>query len=226
MDYIAMKALLSGSEMLISANELWLRQGDEYLLYQENIWNPLLKELQIQASLYNGKGNCFVKSGNICWELENHSDLLLHVMIGLAVFNVALILGWAVTRWNSKRKEMKSRMLVLQILTHELRTPIASLFLTVEGFRREFENLPESVYDEFRRLCEDSRRLRQLAEASKDYTQITSRCRIQSFIFCFSSRKRTQQNDLSFPSSLTMKWDRIWAPKAEFNWLSYCVTDS
>jgi signal transduction histidine kinase len=62
-------------------------------------------------------------------------------------------------------------MLVLQILTHELRTPIASLSLTVEGFRREFEHLPESVYDEFRRLCEDSRRLRQLAEASKDYLQ-------------------------------------------------------
>ena len=62
-------------------------------------------------------------------------------------------------------------MLILQILTHELRTPIASLSLTVEGFRREFEKLPESVYDEFRRLCEDSRRLRQLAEASKDYLQ-------------------------------------------------------
>ena len=62
-------------------------------------------------------------------------------------------------------------MLVLQILTHELRTPIASLSLTGEGFRREFEKLPESVYDEFRRLCEDSRRLRQLAEASKDYLQ-------------------------------------------------------
>jgi hypothetical protein len=59
-----------------------------------------------------------------------------------------------------------------------------------------------------------------------DYTQTTSRCRIQSFIFCFSSRKRTQRNDESFPSSLTMKWDRIWAPKTEFNWLSYCVTDS
>jgi hypothetical protein len=49
------------------------------------------------------------------------------------------------------------------------------------------------------------------------YTQVTSRCRIQSLIFWFSSRKRTQRNDESFPSSLTMKWDRIWAPKGEFN---------
>jgi hypothetical protein len=41
------------------------------------------------------------------------------------------------------------------------------------------------------------------------YTQVTSSCRIQSLIFCSSSRNRTQRNDLSFPSSLTMKWDRI-----------------
>jgi hypothetical protein len=41
----------------------------------------------------------------------------------------------------------------------------------------------------------------------------------------FQFKEKTQRNDLSFPSSLTMKWDRIWAPKGEFNWLSYCVTD-
>lgn len=43
---------------------------------------------------------------------------------------------------------------------------------------------------------------------SQWYTQVTSRCRIQSFIFWFSSRKRTQRNDESFPSSMTQKWDR------------------
>ncbi|CCO60911.1 sensor histidine kinase VxrA [Vibrio nigripulchritudo] len=221
MDYIAMKALLSGSEMLISENELWLRQGDEYLLYQESIWNPLLKELQIQASLYNGKGNCFVKSGNICWEVENHSDLLLHVMIGLAVFNVALILGWAVTRWNSKRKEMKSRMLVLQILTHELRTPIASLSLTVEGFRREFENLPESVYDEFRRLCEDSRRLRQLAEASKDYLQSDTQQLSTEWLPSVKEWLDFRFEDLEQPIEIEL--DRDSAIKVNIYWLGTCL---
>ncbi|WP_438877023.1 histidine kinase dimerization/phospho-acceptor domain-containing protein, partial [Bacillus cereus group sp. Bce021] len=84
-------------------------------------------------------------------------------MFVLVLANIFLVISWSIYRWNSKRQEMKSRMLILQILTHELRTPIASLSLTVEGFRREFEHLPETVYDEFRRLCEDSRRLRQLA---------------------------------------------------------------
>jgi signal transduction histidine kinase len=87
------------------------------------------------------------------------------------IATIIFLAAWFIFRFKEKRQEMKNRMLILQILTHELRTPIASLSLTVEGFRREFEHLPESVYDEFRRLCEDSRRLRQLAEASKDYLQ-------------------------------------------------------
>ncbi|PKF80747.1 hypothetical protein CW749_05245 [Vibrio sp. vnigr-6D03] len=57
------------------------------------------------------------------------------------------------------------------------------------------------------------------------YTQVTSRCRVQSLIVCSSSRRRAQRNDESFPSSWTRKWDRLWAPKGEFNWLSYFVAD-
>lgn len=90
-----------------------------------------------------------MKRGNICWDVEDHSQILRISMIILVIANILLVIGWAVYRWNSKREELRSRMLVLQILTHELRTPIASLSLTVEGFRREFEHLPESVYDEF-----------------------------------------------------------------------------
>lgn len=102
---------------------------------------------------------------------KSDSQTLSYVVLCLVFINLCLAIGWGISQWNSKRRDMKSRMLVLQILTHELRTPIASLALTVEGFRRQFESLPESLYDEFRRLCEDSRRLRQLAEASKDYLQ-------------------------------------------------------
>ncbi|MDP2572362.1 sensor histidine kinase VxrA [Vibrio penaeicida] len=221
MDYITMKALLSGSEMLMHDSELWLRQGDQYLIFPQDLWEILLKQQELKATLYNGKVSCFVKSGNICWEVENHSDLLLHIMIGLAIFNVVLILGWAVTRWNSKRKEMQSRMLVLQILTHELRTPIASLSLTVEGFRREFENLPETVYDEFRRLCEDSRRLRQLAEASKDYLQSDNQQLSSEWLPSVKEWLEYRFEELEQPIHIEL--DKDSAIKVNIYWLGTCL---
>ncbi|KLN63621.1 MULTISPECIES: sensor histidine kinase VxrA [Vibrio] len=171
MDEDAMVALIAGSSMFLERNELWLRKSDNYLIYPESVWKQAVEEAGLSFSLRKETNSCFVQRGNLCWDVEDHSDILRISMVALVIANILLVLGWSAYRWNTKRQEMKSRMLILQILTHELRTPIASLSLTVEGFRREFEHLPESVYDEFRRLCEDSRRLRQLAEASKDYLQ-------------------------------------------------------
>ncbi|MCG9685034.1 sensor histidine kinase [Vibrio sp. Isolate23] len=164
-------ALLSGSSMFLEQGEMWLRQNDSYLVFPESIWKQNADDAGLSVQLKSESNSCFVQRGNLCWDVEDHSQILRVSMVVLVIANILLVLGWSVYRWNTKRQEMKSRMLILQILTHELRTPIASLSLTVEGFRREFEKLPESVYDEFRRLCEDSRRLRQLAEASKDYLQ-------------------------------------------------------
>lgn len=171
MDESAMLALLAGSSMFLDRNALWLRNNDEYLVYPENVWKTYVDQSGLKVEPKSTAVRCFAQRGNLCWDIEDQSEILRISMAVLVVANILLVLGWLTYRWNTKRQEMKSRMLILQILTHELRTPIASLSLTVEGFRREFEKLPESVYDEFRRLCEDSRRLRQLAEASKDYLQ-------------------------------------------------------
>ncbi len=171
MDNEAITALISGASMFVEQDELWLRRGDKYYLYNDSILKNNAEIAGLTFTLSSQGSTCFVQRGNICWDVEDHSEVLRISMIVLVIANILLVIGWALYRWNSKKQELKSRMLVLQILTHELRTPIASLSLTVEGFRREFEHLPESVYDEFRRLCEDTRRLRQLAEASKDYLQ-------------------------------------------------------
>ena len=167
----AISALISGERMFVENEEMWLKKGNSYYIFPRDVWQQNALDSELKFSYVVKDVYCFVRRGNLCWELEDHSDLLLKSMIILVIVNIALVIGWAVYRWNMRREEMKSRMLVLQILTHELRTPIASLSLTVEGFRREFEQLPETVYEEFRRLCEDTRRLRQLAEASKDYLQ-------------------------------------------------------
>lgn len=171
LDDKSVMALITGASMFLDQKELWLRKGDKYYIYPDELWQAYAKSSGLEYTMATLTDSCLLERGNICWQQHTDKDSLKYVMGALIAINILLIIGWSYYRWNHKRQELKSRMLVLQILTHELRTPIASLSLTVEGFRREFEKLPESVYDEFRRLCEDSRRLRQLAEASKDYLQ-------------------------------------------------------
>ncbi|WP_421021866.1 DUF3404 domain-containing protein, partial [Klebsiella pneumoniae] len=79
---------------------------------------------------------CLARVGNICWNEEKAPTYWPYLVGALIVINLAALGGWAFNRWTVQRRLMQERMLVLQILTHELRTPIASLSMTVEGFRR------------------------------------------------------------------------------------------
>ncbi|MFD2178121.1 DUF3404 domain-containing protein [Veronia pacifica] len=171
MPELAIDALNSGSEFFLSGDELWFRKGGDYYLYTREIWQPALHSLDLDISDAAENSYCLTKVGNLCWNWQETSSEWRQLVVFLAIINLFGLGGWLFNRWSVKRRLIKERMAVLQILTHELRTPIASLTMTVEGFRRKFDSLPEEFYDEFRRICEDSMRLKQLAEASKDYLQ-------------------------------------------------------
>ncbi|OEF10546.1 sensor histidine kinase VxrA [Vibrio genomosp. F10] len=222
MDQDSITALISGAKMFIEKEELWLKQGDIYYIFGANYWQSNVSKAELSFSLSSDSSTCFVQRGNMCWDIEDHSDVLRISMIALVFVNILLVAGWSAYRWNSKRQEMKSRMLVLQILTHELRTPIASLSLTVEGFRREFEHLPESVYDEFRRLCEDSRRLRQLAEASKDYLQSDNKPLNTEWVPSVSEWLEYKVSD-EFKGEIQFAINQDIAAKLNVYWLSNCI---
>jgi two-component sensor histidine kinase len=218
----AISALIAGSSMFIDGDELWLRRGDHYFVFPKKIWQENVTNAGLTYSLATTSQSCFVKRGNICWDVEDHSQVLQISMIVLVIANIMLVIGWSVYRWNSKRQEMRSRMLVLQILTHELRTPIASLSMTVEGFRREFENLPESVYDEFRRLCEDTRRLRQLAEASKDYLQSDNQQLATDWVPSVSEWLEYKIEE-EFDGAVRFNLNQDVAAKVNVYWLGTCI---
>ncbi|MEC6830650.1 sensor histidine kinase VxrA [Photobacterium toruni] len=171
MNNVEIHAVISGAQFFISNSELWIRNDNEYRVFDKTTWMATFERYQLHFKRLEKNDFCLAKNGNICWRENNKSHITYYLLIGLLVTNAGLLLSWIIYRYQIRRRTMEERMLVLQILTHELRTPIASLAMTVEGFRRHFDELPEELYDEFRRLTDDSRRLRQLAEASKDYLQ-------------------------------------------------------
>ena len=170
MNETAIENLVTGTPMILSGPYLWFKTNQFYSVYPKNTWKKIADELGLSITIRKKNVFCLEKLGNVCVnKVENKDKFTWYLFIILIILNFTIIFAWIVSRWIEHRKILNERMLILQILTHELRTPIASLGMTVEGFRKSFDKLPDSLYDEFRRLCEDSRRLRQLAEASKDY---------------------------------------------------------
>lgn len=210
-------ALNNGATYILSNNELWFRKDNEYLVYGESIWLPLMKKNRLLAlPVNNSDAFCLSRTGNVCWNQNQAPSYWLQLFFVLAIINILWVAGWVLNRWTINRRSMQERMLVLQILTHELRTPIASLLMTVEGFRRKFDSLPESLYDEFRRLCEDSMRLRQLAEASKDYLQSNQQPLVRQHIPSLSQWLRV----ICEKSDVEMQLDKDGAVGVNIYWLT------
>ncbi|CAM4140066.1 sensor histidine kinase VxrA [Vibrio neonatus] len=214
-------SLLSGAPMFLQDKEFWLRKGDSYFVFDIKVLEQNATQAELSFMPISQVSECFFERGNICWKQHDNSHLIKKLVYVLVFLNVTLIVGWSIYRWNSKREEMRSRMLILQILTHELRTPIASLSMTVEGFRREFEHLPESVYDEFRRLCEDSRRLRQLAEASKDYLQSDNQALATEHLP--SMQEWLEYKVENYPGDVELKLDKDIEVQINIYWLGTCI---
>jgi signal transduction histidine kinase len=86
----------------------------------------------------------------------------------LLALNILFILYREIRR---KVTEQQERLFILQTLTHELRTPVASMKLNLEPFRRNFDHLAPDGQKAFLRMTEGVRRLNHVIKASSQYLQ-------------------------------------------------------
>lgn len=155
-------ALLNGYRAWLEAETLWLAGETGWKAVPATIWQPLAN----QANLTLNGESCTLGYSNLCISEKSRSAISLQMILLI----VTLLFACFLTRLALlKHKQRRERRFILQLLTHELRTPITSLGLTVDMFRHNFDNLDESSQDIFWRLVSDYQRLAQLTENSKTY---------------------------------------------------------
>lgn len=155
-------ALLKGYRAWLEPDALWLNgeQGWKKILNKD--WQPIAQQFAITI---NGH-QCDFRYSNLCIA-KAQSNGYIAAIIAYA-FSLVLALILARTLY-LKRQQNRNKRFILQLLTHELRTPIASLGMTVDLFRQEFDSLSDNSQQAMWRLLEDYQRLAQLTEASKGY---------------------------------------------------------
>lgn len=157
-------ALVAGSRWLLDGDALWFQDGRRWRRYPAAAWRPVADGLGVDV-VRAGEGECVRPAGALCLN-PRPQGASWRVLAGAGALVAALAL---LTLWVQRRRLLRERQFVLQMLTHELRTPIASLANVVEAFRRDFDILPERLYPPFGHLADGVSRLRQLADASRHY---------------------------------------------------------
>ncbi|MCR9421764.1 sensor histidine kinase [Vibrio sp. RM-69-4] len=160
-------ALVSGYRAYIDRQQrLWISGDFGIRVLSALQWKKVALDQQLVLSAITAATqSCQLRYSNLCVSSQEKPNISLWVSVILL-----LLLATTLSRtlW-LRRQQAKEKRFILQLLTHELRTPITSLGLTVEQFRQQFDTLPELAQDTFGRLLADHQRLAQLAQTSKGF---------------------------------------------------------
>lgn len=160
--------LLSGYRSYLAQDDkLWLNSKYGLVSIKGQAWRQLLGPLSIDIQLKSSDEQvCAMSYSNLCIQPPPPSNNGVQLLIAILSFLAASLFVIGLV---NHREEAKERRFILQLLTHELRTPITSLGFTVEQFRKHFDQLDQHAQRSFGRLLADHQRLSQLAETSKGF---------------------------------------------------------
>lgn len=181
LDRTSLEDIVSGTGTILSQDYLLARikypsmlSVLEYRFYRREDLERFLKDYPFTIHNYRLGKQCFYRDGELCWDysvrhvfnLVNDGALSL---FGLCLVTLVILLRLIFQRMKQQRLEDQRKRLALQVLTHEFRTPVASLLLQVEDMGRNFEKLPPEAQENFMRINSDVHRLKRLTDMSRNY---------------------------------------------------------
>ncbi|MGR5388996.1 DUF3404 domain-containing protein [Vibrio crassostreae] len=156
------EALLNGYRAWQQDDVLWLSGEQGWKAIPLDVWQPIAEQQELSLT----GDTCTFRYSNMCLSEPSNDNLIMKTLIFSLLLTLLSGLGRVLYLRTKQRKE---RQFVLQLLTHELRTPIASLSLTVEMFRNRYDDFSDETQSAVWRLISDYQRLSQLTENSKVY---------------------------------------------------------
>lgn len=148
----------------------------EYRFYSRKDLENFLEKTPYSISPKLDKHSCLIIDGPICW---HYSAKHLFNMVStntvvsfLGVLFIFIMIMWILfSKIKEDKLEDMKRKMALQVLSHEFRTPVASLLLMVDKIGKRMDALDEQTQEDFLRMSSEVYRLQRLTEKSKHYLQ-------------------------------------------------------
>jgi two-component sensor histidine kinase len=158
---------------LMHKNEISMGPGTVYSAYGKETWDKFLSHQFFIIRKGTGP-DCVLEEGGLCWAQNkarsaNESLHLALIFTAGLLLLAGTLLGQIIRKSISQKRAANQRTFVLQMLTHEIRTPATSLRLSLETLRSEFDRLPTESQKAFLRICDQTEKLVSVIEASKQY---------------------------------------------------------
>ena len=174
--------LLSETGTLLSKTFLLLRRKHSpgssgalpvYDVYPRSEWDSFFQGTPFKTAVVD-QGMPIYAEGNLGYELNPQvasyrSKTYLFFALGSILMLGMNLLRMMIVEIRKRVRAQQERLFILQTLTHELRTPVSSMKLSLEPMRGDFEQLPQNSQRAFLRMTEGLSRLKRVIEASTQY---------------------------------------------------------
>lgn len=138
---------------------------DQYLVHPRSRWDAHMSERSVRVDTA-GRG-CALRRHGLCWAMTQTEELPWELAaVSLVVLGLLGLLGTVVAVGKERRGVAKRERFVLHTLTHELRTPVTGLELSLEPLREDFDKMSEPAQDAFLRIGGEVGRLRRVLAAT------------------------------------------------------------
>ncbi len=169
--------IIEGENTFLSNRFYFIKTGN---LKYYVIDRPIAEKFFSRAmySMSTDDNRCIFKLSNVCWHkkpinIHNLSESTILFFMGTMI--ILFITAQSLfSRWRRKKEEEDRKKHALRIMTHELRTPIASLMVQVNSLNKNLSHLSSDTQEAFVKIESQVYRLKHLAEKSQSYLQTQS----------------------------------------------------
>jgi len=201
---LPLEKILAENPLVTSEDWVFVRDprddtSKKYLAFPRAGWDGFFAKQPFNFES-SPSGFCVEQYSEGCWVKNQRIDEQQARWVRLLiVFLIAIVGGvilWSYRRHaRLKKTEEEQRRFALQMLTHELRTPVTSLLLLVENMRSQFDLLPDESQKDFMKLIDEVRRLQRTTESSEIYLKMehSSKDEGQESFLALSLMKKLEQ---------------------------------
>ncbi|MBS1960896.1 MAG: DUF3404 domain-containing protein [Bdellovibrionales bacterium] len=175
----ALKALLDEAGVAISPPSILFKQegrefAGKYAVYPLVEFQRALRTSNVTLAMTEDESQCLLKDGNSCWnaDTERAAREARRPTLFWAGLTLLLSLAAAALLLRNLRRDREGdrrKRFALSALTHELRTPVASLVLHADELRRDFDRLGADSQRALLALVDETQRLLRLTRATAQY---------------------------------------------------------